>query len=180
MAGASQHAGRRPPGWRDGVGELGTAALRQLQALGFECGGWSRTPHVIAGVACWHGPQQLAEFLARTDILICLLPLTDATRGLLNAELFDALPKGAMLIQAGRGPQLHPHHLLAALESGQVQAAILDVTDPEPLPPSIHCGDTQVYGSRRISPARRKATARSAHCWRTSGAGSAVNHARRY
>ncbi|KEA54254.1 2-hydroxyacid dehydrogenase [Mangrovibacter sp. MFB070] len=117
-----------------GLGELGQAALRQLRSLGFDCGGWSRTPHEIDGVACWHGQAQLAGFLARTDILVCLLPLTETTRGLLNSDLFSQLPAGAALVQAGRGPQLNHTDLLAALENGQLQAAILDVTDPEPLP----------------------------------------------
>lgn len=118
-----------------GLGELGQASLQQLVSLGFDCAGWSRTPRDIAGVRCWHGADQLGEFLAHSDILVCLLPLTESTRGLLNAELFAQLPKGAALVQVGRGPQLVDDHLLTALESGQLSAAVIDVTDPEPLPP---------------------------------------------
>ncbi|MHA6311793.1 MULTISPECIES: 2-hydroxyacid dehydrogenase [Pantoea] len=117
-----------------GMGELGQAALRQLVALGFDCAGWSRTPRQCAGVRCWHGDDQLADFLAHSDILVCLLPLTTTTHGLLNSTLFNQLPYGAALVQAGRGPQLNHDHLLLALKSGQLRAAVIDVTDPEPLP----------------------------------------------
>lgn len=117
-----------------GLGELGQAALRQLVALGFDCAGWSRTPRQCAGVQCWHGDDQLADFLAHSDILVCLLPLTATTQGLLNSALFNQLPYGAALVQAGRGPQLNHHDLLLALDCGQLRAAVIDVTDPEPLP----------------------------------------------
>lgn len=129
----------KPPAQRRvgvmGLGELGQAAIQQLVSLGFNCAGWSRSPRQIPGVQCFAGNQQLADFLARTDILICLLPLTPETRGLLNAQLFAQLPRGAALVQAGRGQQLVQDDLLSALESGQLSAAVLDVTDPEPLPP---------------------------------------------
>jgi glyoxylate/hydroxypyruvate reductase A len=117
-----------------GLGVLGTAVLERLCLFGFDCAGWSRSGREIEGVACYAGEGALDAFLARTDILICLLPLTPATRGLLDAQLFAKLPRGASLIQTGRGPHLNQQDLLAALESGQLQNAILDVTDPEPLP----------------------------------------------
>lgn len=119
-----------------GLGELGQAALRQLVSLGFDCAGWSRTPRQLDGVQCFHGAAQQGEFLARCDILVCLLPLTAETRGLLNRDLFAQLPPGAALVQAGRGAQLNHADLLAALDGGQLGAAVIDVTDPEPLPPS--------------------------------------------
>jgi phosphoglycerate dehydrogenase-like enzyme len=86
-------------------------------------------------VQCHAGADELPAFLARTDILVCLLPLTDSTRGFLDARLFSLLPAGAGLVHVGRGPQLVDAHLLAALASGQIGDAVLDVTDPEPLPP---------------------------------------------
>ncbi|WP_233805227.1 2-hydroxyacid dehydrogenase [Paraburkholderia sp. HP33-1] len=117
-----------------GLGVLGTAVLKRLHLFGFACAGWSRSAREIGGVDCYAGESELDAFLARTDVLICLLPLTAATRGLLDAELFAKLPRGASLIQTGRGPHLNQQDLLAALESGQLHNAILDVTDPEPLP----------------------------------------------
>ncbi|MCX4163856.1 MULTISPECIES: glyoxylate/hydroxypyruvate reductase A [Paraburkholderia] len=117
-----------------GLGVLGTAVLERLRLFGFACAGWSRSVRTLEGVECYAGEAALDAFLARTDILICLVPLTDATRGLLDAALFARLPRGASLIQTGRGPHLRQQDLLAALDSGQLQHAILDVTDPEPLP----------------------------------------------
>ncbi|PLR37462.1 glyoxylate/hydroxypyruvate reductase A [Chimaeribacter coloradensis] len=117
-----------------GLGQLGEASLAALTALGFSCHGWSRTPRDLPGVRCWAGQAELPDFLAASDILVCLLPLTAETRGLLNRDLFSGLPHGAALVQAGRGPQLNQPDLLAALETGQIRAAVLDVTDPEPLP----------------------------------------------
>ncbi|WP_433868237.1 2-hydroxyacid dehydrogenase [Ralstonia wenshanensis] len=117
-----------------GLGSLGQAVLAQLKGFDFDCAGWSRSRHAIDGVHCFAGQEELEAFLARTDILICLMPLTDATRGVLNAALFAQLPQGAALVHVGRGPQLVSDDLLAALDSGQLSEAMLDVTDPEPLP----------------------------------------------
>ncbi len=117
-----------------GLGSLGRAVLAQLVALGFDCAGWSRSAHQVDGVATFAGEAGLTDFLARTDVLVCLLPLTDATRGFLDAALFDRLPPGAMLVHVGRGPQLVAADLLAALASGRLAEAVLDVTEPEPLP----------------------------------------------
>ncbi|MDM0056371.1 2-hydroxyacid dehydrogenase [Variovorax fucosicus] len=128
----------RPAGQRRvgvlGLGSLGQAVLAQLVGLGFDCAGWSRSRHAVDGVKCHAGADELPGFLARTDILVCLLPLTDSTRAFLDARLFSMLPKGAGLVQVGRGPQLVDADLLSALDSGQISEAVLDVTDPEPLP----------------------------------------------
>ncbi|BCG02145.1 glyoxylate/hydroxypyruvate reductase A (plasmid) [Paraburkholderia sp. PGU19] len=119
-----------------GLGMLGTAVLERLRLFGFPCAGWSRSEHRLEGVECFAGVQALDAFLARTDVLVCLLPLTDATRGLLDKRLFGKLPKGASFVNVGRGAQVDQQDLLDALDSGQLQNAILDVTDPEPLPDS--------------------------------------------
>ena len=116
-----------------GLGMLGEASCRMLKNFGFQVAGWSRSRREIEGVTCFAGADELSAFLARTDILVCLLPLTDETRGMLDADLFAQLPKGAKLVNTGRGGHLDQDALLAALDSGQISAAVLDVTTPEPL-----------------------------------------------
>jgi glyoxylate/hydroxypyruvate reductase len=117
-----------------GLGMLGTAVLERLRLFGFPCAGWSRSQHEIEGVECFAGATALDAFLARTDVLVCLLPLTDATRGLLDRRVFAALPQGASIVHVGRGPQLVANDLLDAMDRGQIHSAVIDVTDPEPLP----------------------------------------------
>ncbi len=117
-----------------GLGMLGEAVLQPLVQMGFACAGWSRSAKNLAGVQSFVGEEQLGAFLARSDILICLLPLTAATTGILNRDVFSQLPQGASLVQVGRGKHLQQDHLLAALDSGQLSAAVIDVTTPEPLP----------------------------------------------
>lgn len=117
-----------------GLGSLGSAVLERLATYGFRLRGWNRSPRQIEGVETYAGADQLQPFLAGCDILICLLPLTAATQGILNRELFAALPRGAALINVGRGPHLVDADLIEALDSGQLARAILDVTEPEPLP----------------------------------------------
>lgn len=117
-----------------GLGQLGRAVLKQLHSMDFQCLGWSRTSHQIDAVQCFHGAEMLNTFLSQCDILICLLPLTESTRGILSADLFKHLPKGAALVHVGRGEHLQTDDLLNALDRGQLAEAILDVTTPEPLP----------------------------------------------
>jgi glyoxylate/hydroxypyruvate reductase A len=117
-----------------GIGVLGADAAAKLVALEFDVAGWSRQPKSLPGVKSFHGEEGLKAFLARTEILICLLPLTAGTRGILNAKLFAQLPKGAFLINAARGGHLVDADLIAALESGHIAHATLDVFHQEPLP----------------------------------------------
>lgn len=118
-----------------GLGELGGASARALLALGFPVMGWTRRPREVEGVETFHGEDGLAAMLAKTDICVCLLPLTPDTRGVLNARTLAMLPRGAFLINAARGGHVVQPDLLAALDGGHVAAAALDVFEPEPLPP---------------------------------------------
>lgn len=116
-----------------GLGTLGLASARALQALGFDVSGWSRSAKAPAGLRCRHGREGLREFLAETEILVCLLPLTPETQGILDAAAFAALPRGAAVINVGRGGHVVEPDLLAALDSGHLSAAVLDVFAREPL-----------------------------------------------
>ncbi|MFT4103103.1 MAG: glyoxylate/hydroxypyruvate reductase A [Burkholderiaceae bacterium] len=119
-----------------GLGVLGRSAARALAAIGYRVRGWSRGPKddLPDGVEAFHGDAGRAEFLAGCDTLVCLLPLTGQTRGILGAELFARLPRGARLVNAGRGDHLVAQDLLAALDSGQIGSAVLDAFVDEPLP----------------------------------------------
>jgi glyoxylate/hydroxypyruvate reductase A len=119
-----------------GLGALGQDAARQLVDLGLTLHGWSRTTKSVPGVTCYAGAEQLPAFLAASNILICLLPLTPETRGMLNGALLSQLPDGACLINAARGPHLVDRDLIAALDHGKLSRAILDVFHVEPLPPT--------------------------------------------
>lgn len=116
-----------------GLGALGGVCASALVGLGFQVAAWSRRPKALAGVDSFAGAAQLPDFLARSEILVCLLPLTPETRGLLDASTFAALPVGAHLINAARGPIIDEAALLSALD-GSLASATLDVFDVEPLP----------------------------------------------
>ncbi|HZB38885.1 MAG TPA: glyoxylate/hydroxypyruvate reductase A [Beijerinckiaceae bacterium] len=122
-----------------GLGVLGQDAARKLKVMGFDVAAWSRSPREVEDVQSFSGESGLTPFLARTDILVCLLPLTEATRGILNRSLFERLARdgklgGPILINAGRGGLQVEADILAALEDGTLHAATLDVFETEPLP----------------------------------------------
>ena len=117
-----------------GLGVLGQDCARVLHALKFDLASWSRTPKQVDGVQSFHGADGLDPFLARTEILVCLLPLTAETEGILNRDLFAKLPRGAALINAGRGGHQVEADILEALDNGQLSGATLDVFRTEPLP----------------------------------------------
>ncbi len=117
-----------------GQGAIGGAAAAAFAALQFDVAGWSRSPKAVPGVATYHGKDGLEAFLGRSDILICLLPLTHDTAGILDARLFARLPRGAYVINAARGAHLVEADLLAAIDGGHLSGAWLDVVHTEPLP----------------------------------------------
>jgi len=142
---AQQHAGQwiereqknaaeRPVGIL-GFGTLGQYAGQRLKALGFPVAGWSRGARDIAGFDTFAGAAGLDALIARSEILVCLLPLTPATAGILNAATFARMPRGAGVVNAGRGDHLVEADLIPALDSGQLCGAVLDVCHTEPLPP---------------------------------------------
>jgi glyoxylate/hydroxypyruvate reductase A len=118
-----------------GLGAMGGEAARHLLAVGFDVASWTRSAKAMPGVESFHGADSLTRFLARTEILACVLPLTPETRGILNNDLFRRLPRGAYLINAGRGGHQVAADILAALDDGQLGGATLDVFGTEPLPP---------------------------------------------
>lgn len=118
-----------------GLGELGRACAQALAQLGFQVAGWSRNPREVKGVSCYHGDDGLRAVLERSDILVTLLPDTPATANILNAQSLAMLPKGARIINPGRGSLVDDTALLAALDSGHIGGATLDVFRTEPLPP---------------------------------------------
>ncbi|MDO6584744.1 glyoxylate/hydroxypyruvate reductase A [Salipiger sp. 1_MG-2023] len=117
-----------------GLGNLGAAAAQTLSALGFTTRGWSKSPKDIAGVDTFAGPETMDAFLDGCEILVNLLPLTAQTTGILNADLFGKLAPGACVINCARGGHLVDGDLIAALDSGQIKQATLDVFHVEPLP----------------------------------------------
>jgi glyoxylate/hydroxypyruvate reductase A len=117
-----------------GFGALGLDAGRKLQGLGFNVALWGRRQRTVEGLRGYAGRAGLPALLGRSEILVCLLPLTAETEGILNASTFAMLPKGAVLINAARGRHLVEQDLLAALASGRLSAAVLDVFRDEPLP----------------------------------------------
>jgi glyoxylate/hydroxypyruvate reductase A len=117
-----------------GLGELGTRLAGDLVRFGFKVRGWARSEKTLEGVSCFAGETGFATFLPEADILVCLLPLTPNTRGILNKRLFTQLPQGAYVINVARGGHLVEQDLLEALDEGYLSGAFLDVFAQEPLP----------------------------------------------
>ena len=118
-----------------GLGQIGGAASKILLDLGFSVAAWTRTQRLVDGIALHHGPEGLASILQTSDILVCLLPLTPKTDGILNATAFRALPDDAYVINVARGAHLIDGDLLTAINKGHLSGAWLDVFSKEPLPP---------------------------------------------
>ena len=116
-----------------GMGELGFEAAKTLASLDFTVFGLTRSGKKAGGEIPCYAEAQMDEFLAQSQVLVCMLPLTEATKGILNRALFDRLPKGACLINAARGAHLIEEDLIPALDSGQLSYAYLDVFREEPL-----------------------------------------------
>ena len=119
-----------------GLGEMGLNSAAMLAKAGFKVLGWSRSPKQIEGVSCFDGEEGLEAILSRSEILVNLLPLTPETEELLNRETLLKLPKGAMLLNVGRGQHLVDADLIALLDEGHLARAVLDVFREEPLPES--------------------------------------------
>jgi glyoxylate/hydroxypyruvate reductase A len=128
-----KNAAERPVGIL-GFGTLGQDAGKKLKALGFDVAGWSRSPKNVPGFVTYAGADGFDALLRRSEILVCLLPLTAETRGILNAAAFARLPPGAGIVNAGRGGHLVEEDLIPALDSGRLSGAVLDVFREEPLP----------------------------------------------
>jgi glyoxylate/hydroxypyruvate reductase A len=119
-----------------GLGELGGYVASQLAEFGYSVSGWSRTEKSLPNVRCHYGIDGLQKLISQSDILVNMLPLNIHTKGILNADLMSQLPKGAYLINCGRGAHLVTNDLIQAINSGHLRGALLDVFNVEPLPSS--------------------------------------------
>ncbi len=117
-----------------GLGEIGSYLASQFASLGYPVSGWARSEKTLAGVDCFAGPDQLDAFCHNLDVLINVLPLTAQTHGILGTPLLNRLPQGTALINCGRGDHMVNHEVIAALDSGQLGGAVIDVFPIEPLP----------------------------------------------
>lgn len=117
-----------------GLGALGTVLAQDSVRFGFRTQGWANSLKSLEGVKTFMGKEQLGTFLASTQILVCLLPLTEETFGILNRDLFEQLPKGAYVVNVARGGHLVDSDLLQMLDSDHLSGACLDVYHQEPLP----------------------------------------------
>lgn len=162
-----------------GLGALGAACGQALAALNFRVSGWSRRPKYLAGIEAFSGAAGLDQLLSHAEILVLLLPLTAATENILNAQTLALLPKGAVVINPGRGALIDDAALLTALDSGQLGHATLDVFRTEPLPPEHRFwGHSDVTVTPHIASETRPASAVRviAENIRRSEAGEALLH----
>ena len=117
-----------------GLGEIGADCALKIAALGFQVSGWSRHHKTLGGIHCHSGEAELPVFLAESEILVVVLPLTSATAGIINTRTLALMPRGAYFVNIARGQLVVERDLLTALDSGQIAGAMLDVTEAEPLP----------------------------------------------
>lgn len=129
-----------------GLGDIGIVTAERLLLFDFQVFGWSRSRKTVPGVVSFAGSQELAKFLSCCDIMVCMLPLTTETEGILNASLFADLPKGAWVMNVGRGGHCKEEDLLAALDSDHLAGAVLDVFQTEPLPV-----DSPLWGHPKVT-----------------------------
>jgi glyoxylate/hydroxypyruvate reductase A len=129
-----------------GLGTIGLACAQMLASVGFQVAGWVRQPRTAGEIEVFAGLDQLGAFLARSEILLNLLPLTPETHGIIGTETLKALPAGAAIINLGRGEHVVEAELIAALDSGHIGAATLDVYPVEPLP-----SDSPLWGHPKIT-----------------------------
>ena len=118
-----------------GLGAIGGTCADKLSALGFQVHGWSRGPKEVPGITTHHGPDGLLEMASHCRYLVCVLPLTGETQGIINSRLISAMPKGGYIINIARGGHQVDEDVLAALDSGQLGGVFLDVFNEEPMPP---------------------------------------------
>ncbi len=117
-----------------GIGTLGTHLAKDLRNIGFKVIGWSKNPKALEGIPVYHGAESRKEFLSKSSVLVCLLPLTPETREILNRDTLNQLPMGGYLINVARGGHLKEEDLIPLLDSGHLSGACLDVFAEEPLP----------------------------------------------
>ena len=158
-----------------GMGDIGAVTAERLPMFDFQVFGWSRTRKDVPGVNSFAGQEELPQFLAHCDIMVCMLPLTPETESILNAKLFAGLPKGAWVINVGRGGHCKEEDLIAALDSDHLAGAVLDVFQTEPLPADNPAVDpSQGDGDAAYRRHHRSAQRRAPLWWTASRAPKAA------
>jgi len=157
-----RHAPLDETAWTIGLmghGAMGRAVAASLRTLGYPIRAWTRTPREEPDTECFAGSERLATFLAGVRVLVCLLPLTPETRGLVGRDVFARLPRGAYVVNVSRGAILNETDLRAAIDSGHLEGAALDVYAREPLPPDDPIwSDAKIVATPHIAAAPRPET----------------------